>query len=361
MNDRVNKVIVKLGTPIKECLRIMNEAAMQVVIVVNNEDKLAGVVTDGDVRRGIIRNISFEEPIENIMNKNPISLRFPVEKADALELMRKYSIRHIPIVNYRNEVVDLILWNDFLESTKMVYSHKDTPVVIMAGGKGTRLDPFTKILPKPLIPLGERPIIEIIMESFSHYGFNRFIISLNYKGEMIKMYFSENPNNYCIEYIEEKDFLGTVGALALMEDKLQDTFIVSNCDVITDTNFDGLLRFHKENKSDATILGVIRHIKIPYGVLSMQNGNLAEILEKPEYSFIINSGIYVLEPDIVKLIEKGKPMDMTDLLVSAREKGLKVQVYTVTSSWFDVGEWEEYNKAVEFLKKYGEYKRGDDF
>lgn len=354
MDERYRKVLIRPNVCIREALKQMNESALQVLIVVDEENRIAGIVTDGDIRRSILRNISFEEPIEHIMSKNPITLEFPAKEAKALELMKKYSIKHIPIINEKQEVVDIILWSDFLNNGKVKFPLQNIPVVIMAGGKGTRLDPFTKILPKPLIPVGDKPIIEIIMERFSKYGFNKFIISLNYKGEMIKTYFSENQMGYYIEYIEEKEFLGTAGGLTLIEDKLQDTFLVSNCDIITDANFDALLSYHKENRNKATILAIIRNVKIPYGVLKMQNADLEEITEKPDYHFIVNSGVYVLESDIIDLIPKNQSVDMPDLLVLAKKKGFKVQVYPANCSWFDIGEWDEYKKAIEYMKKYGE-------
>ena len=353
MDERYRKVIVRQGTFIKEALKQMNEAAMQVLIVVNNENKIVGIVTDGDVRRGIIENISFEEPIEHIMNKNPITLKFPAKESEALELMRKYSIRHIPIVNENNEVVDLILWSDFLNNGKVTYHPKDTNVVIMAGGRGTRLDPFTKILPKPLIPIGEKTIIERIMDNFKKYGFNKFIITLKYKAEMIKTYLSESSKDYQIEFVEEDKYLGTAGGLALLKGKLKDTFILSNCDIIVDADFDGLLNYHKENSSEFTILGVTRYIKIPYGVLDVRGSDLERFIEKPEYHFIINSGVYVIEPEIINLIPIGESIDMPELLRLGQENNLKVQVYPVNCSWFDIGQWEEYNKAIEFIKRYG--------
>ena len=353
MSERYKQVLVRPNRSLKEAIKQMDKAALQVLIVADNEDKLLGIVTDGDVRRAIINAIDFKEPISSIMNKNPITMLYSGDKNEALKLMKKYVVRCIPVIDEENKVVGLVLWKDFLNDGKVSYPPKGVPVVIMAGGKGVRLDPFTKILPKPLIPIGEKPIIELIMDNFKKYGFNKFLISLNYRAEMIKMYFSENPTDYRIEYVQEKEFLGTAGSLSLIKSKLRDTFILSNCDIIIDTNFDRLLNYHKENKNKVTILAVIRHIKIPYGVLKMQNADLDEFIEKPEYHFIVNSGVYALEPDIIDLIPKNQPMDMPDLLLLAKKKGFKIQVYPMSCSWFDVGEWEEYKKATEYMGKYG--------
>ncbi len=351
--ERYKQVLVTPDKSLKEALKEMDKAALQVLIVVDDKNRILGIVTDGDARRAIINGIDFDEPVAIVMNKNPITIFSPTDKNKALELMKKYQIKHVPVVDSENRVIELILWKDFLDNGQVTYSRKDTFVFIMAGGRGTRLDPFTKILPKPLIPIGEKPIIELIMDNFRKYGFYRFLISLNYRAEMIKMYFSENSNNYRIGYIQEKDYLGTAGALSLAKGKLKATFILSNCDVIIDTNFDSLLNCHKKNNNKATILAVVRHTKIPYGVLKMQDADLEEIVEKPEYHFIVNSGVYVLEPDIIELIPKNQPIDMPELLSLAKKEGLRIQVHPMSCSWFDVGEWEEYKRATEHIRKYG--------
>ena len=353
MANRYKQVLVKLGISLRQALKQMDKAALQILIVVDDKGKLLGIVTDGDVRRAIINEVGFGEPIEKIMSKNPITMFPPADKDKALRLMKHHVIKHIPVVDKENRVIELILWEDFIENGEVAYSSKDTSVVIMAGGEGTRLEPFTRILPKPLIPMGEEPIIELVMDKFRKYGFSKFMISLGYKAEMLRMYFSENPNDYSIEYIQEKDFLGTAGSLALAKDQLQNTFIVSNCDIIIDTNFEDLLNYHKKNENKATILGVVRHIKIPYGILNLKNADLLEIVEKPEYDFIVNSGIYILEPELIDLIPRNQPMDMPDLLSLAKKKNLKIHVHPVSCSWFDVGQWEEYKKATEYMSKYG--------
>ncbi len=352
-SERYKQILIGPNIPLIEALKQMDEAALQVLVVVDDGDRLLGVVTDGDVRRGIINGVGFQEPVSTIMNAGAITLPSPVDKNRAIELMKRYEIRHIPVVGKENKVVGLLLWKDFLNNGEVSYASKNTVVVIMAGGEGTRLQPFTKILPKPLIPVGERPIIDTVMDNFKRHGFHRFLISLNYKAEMIKMYLSERMDDCEIRYIHEKEYTGTAGSLSLAKNELTDTFIVSNCDVIIDADFDNLLNYHRKNKSKATLLGAVRHMKIPYGVLSMHNGDLDEISEKPEYHFIVNSGIYVLEPGIVDLIPENRPMDMPCLLQAAQNEGFKVQVYPVSCSWFDVGEWEEYKRAVEHVNKYG--------
>ncbi len=353
-SEQYKKMLIKPDTPLKNALKQMDKAGLQVLLIVDEKEKLLGIVTDGDMRRAIIKDLDFRTPIQDIMTKNPIVISYKSNKDEALGLMKKYEIRHIPVVDEKNKIIDIFLWKDFLKNGEISCPIKNIPVIIMAGGKGKRLDPFTKILPKPLIPIEEKPVIEVIMDNFKKYGFNKFIIALNYKAEMIKMYFAENPNEYQIEYIQEKDFLGTIGALSLIKDKLNQLFIVSNCDVIIDANYDDLLNYHKQNNNQITILGVSRNINIPYGILNMKNecADFEEIIEKPDYHFIVNSGVYVLEPEIVDLIPTNQPTDMPELLVLAKKKGFKIQVYPVNCSWFDIGEWGEYKKAIEYMDKH---------
>lgn len=338
---------------VMEGVKQMNSNSMQILLIVDESKTLLGVVTDGDVRRALIENINFSSPIREIMNSNPTILTFPIEKKKALKTMKKLGIRHLPVVDNENKVSGLILWKDLFINGDIPINKKKNFIVIMAGGKGTRLDLFTKILPKPLIPIGEKPIIEHIIDKFYLYGFDNFLISLNYKADMIKTYFSDNHHNYAISYVQESDYLGTAGALSLCSNIIDDTFIVSNCDVIVDCNLDQLFNYHKKNSNHATILGSVQNVKIPYGVLHSDCQNLENIVEKPEYNFLINTGIYVLEPELIKLLPHNQPMDMPSLLLRAKEKGFKVQIFPMTCSWFDVGQWNEYKKALDYMTSLG--------
>lgn len=347
------KVLVNQNISLMEAVKLMNTSSMQILIVVDQNQRLLGVVTDGDIRRALLENVDFNNSIDAVMTRTPIILDDPPDKKKALSLMKEHQVKHIPLVDDEGRACGLLLWKDFFENGDVTVSRKPNTVVIMAGGRGSRLDLFTKILPKPLIPIGERPIIGHVMDNLGKYGFSKFLISINYKSEMIKAYFSENHLNYEIEYLHEKDFLGTAGSLSLGRSRLNDTFLVSNCDVIIDTNLDRLFCHHKENENHATILSTVRNIKIPYGVLKSNNTNLEDIIEKPEYNFVINSGIYVLEPEIIDLIEEGQAIDMPDLLLKAKDRGLKVHIYPMTCSWFDVGEWGEYKRALEHMTTLG--------
>jgi NDP-sugar pyrophosphorylase family protein len=221
----------------------------------------------------------------------------------------------------------------------------------MAGGKGTRLDPFTKIIPKPLIPLKDKPIIEHIMDRYFSRGFNRFVVIVNYKKEMIKLYFAENNLPYSIEFVEEPDYYGTAGGLYLLKDTINDTFVVVNCDTILESDYQSILHWHREKKYLITIVGAHKEIAVPFGVLKMDNGMLIDIDEKPNYDIFVNTGTYFLEPDVINLIGKNEQLCMDELIRRVgRESPDKVGVYPHWGGWFDVGQWDEYRKSLRYME-----------
>jgi len=241
-------------------------------------------------------------------------------------------------------IIDVINKKPFKKSSNI-------PVIIMAGGKGTRLDPFTRILPKPLIPIGNEPIIEIIMNEFSGYGVSEFHLTLNDKSKMIKAYFHDHSFKYKIHFIEEKKPLGTAGALRLIPLNNVCSIIVTNCDIIIKDDYNRIIEYHEEMENDITLIGSLQHYKVPYGVCKVgEKGNLKSIMEKPEYDYLSNTGFYILEKSILKLIPKDRYFDMTDLINKALGDNFKVGVYPVSDrSWIDIGQWEEYRKAVNAL------------
>jgi NDP-sugar pyrophosphorylase family protein len=271
------------------------------------------------------------------------------EKARAIMLKEK--IERIPVLSKDGKVMDVILWTDIFGEEDIVEERNilTNPVVIMAGGKGTRLDPFTKILPKPLIPIGNKPVIELIMEKFYQCGFNRFIYSLNYKKEYIKLFIKESNFPYIIDFVEEEDFLGTIGCLSLMKDKIDKTFFVTNCDSLMDVDYKSILDWHKEHDASLTIVGSHNEFRIPFGVLEMSDGRLEKILEKPVHDMIVNTGVYVIEPHVLSYVPDNKLFDMNELIEKILEKE-KVTVYPVCEGWFDIGQWKEYQDNLERLK-----------
>ena len=221
----------------------------------------------------------------------------------------------------------------------------------MAGGKGTRLEPFTRILPKPPIPIGNKPIIEIIIDKFREYRIDRFYLTVNFKSKMIKSYFDELSPDYSLHYLEESKPLGTSGSLKYLEGQISETFMVSNCDIIIDADYNEMVKYHREQGNLITMVASLKHYHIPYGICEIENGGtLKGIKEKPEYGFLVNTGMYVVEPKALNYLKKDEPLDFTQLIELIQKDGQKVGVFPVSEkSWLDTGEWEEYKKSLDQL------------
>lgn len=350
---KLKSLLISVDTTIKQTMQRLNETAEKVLFVVDEHTRLLGTVTDGDIRRGIINGLGFGDNIENVMYKNFLSLRFDIPEIEdcAKKIMLESKIEQIPVLNEKGEIIEVILWTDILEEKNRLKSRPlyQNQVVIMAGGKGTRLDPFTKILPKPLIPIGNKPVIELIMEKFYRSGFYKFIYTLNYKKEYIKLFLKENNFPYNTEWVEEEDFLGTAGSLYLLRNKLFETFFVANCDSLVEVDFEQVLKWHKEHKASVTIIGCHNEVKIPFGVLELSNGKLERIIEKPVHDVIINTGVYVMEPHIISYIPESEHVDMNTLIDSVAKKE-KISVFPIYGGWFDIGQWDEYKKSLEYFK-----------
>ena len=348
MNEnKLNGILCSPDMTIKEAMVALSNIRGQLLIVVGKNRKLLGVLADGDIRRALLKNTPFTTSISKIMSREPKKLLVSNKKA-AAKKMKEFSIKQIPVVDEKGRVQDIILWNDVIDR-EIELDKLNNSVFIMAGGRGTRLNPLTKILPKPLIPIGDKPIIEIIMDKCKKHGFYNFIISLNYKSAMIKHYFAENEYDASIEFREEDKPLGTAGSLCLVKNQIREPLIVTNCDVITDIDYRNLLMFHKEKDFKITMVGVVKQFTVPYGVLKTNNGHLLKITEKPEYDFLVNAGVYVIDPEILTLLNDNYCIDMPELLIMTKEKGYSVGVYPFSGEWIDVGQWEDYKNAVSHM------------
>jgi len=348
--DKLKSLLVPPDITIKQAMQNLNESAQQILFVTDEHLRLLGTVTDGDIRRAIIRGSGFTDGIDAIMNRKYSFLRWKPTSLveEAKELMVGREIEQLPILDEEGVVVDVILWTDMLDRKSQpapILPHTNY-VVIMAGGKGTRMDPFTRIFPKPLIPIGEKTIIEVIMDRFHKSGFQKFILTLNYKKEYIKIFLHESDMPYSVEWVEETDFMGTAGSLSLLKDKLQETFIVANCDSLLDVNVSDVLAWHKEQGAAMTVIGCYNEVKIHFGVLELGNGKLQRILEKPTHDVIINTGIYIMEPHVINYIDDGKEENMDKLIGKLIAADENVTVYPIHSGWLDIGRWDQYKQAL---------------
>ncbi|MBE6047063.1 MAG: CBS domain-containing protein [Clostridium sp.] len=354
MNE-VNHLTIDKNKNIRDAMKKIDKESSQIVFVIDEEEHLLGTITDGDIRRWILKNGSMDELVVKVMNKHPTIL-YEQEKNKAYKVMKDKSIKAIPILDDDNKIIDVV----FLYSYRNRKSKnlKDTPIVIMAGGLGTRLYPYTKILPKPLIPIGDTPILERIITKFNDYGAIDFYLTVNYKKNMIKSYFNElTERNYHINYVEEKIALGTGGSLSLLKDKIDKTFFVSNCDILVEADYQDILKYHKRSHNKVTVVTSMKNYTIPYGVFDLnEKGKIVDVKEKPECSYLINIGMYVLEPDVIDDIPYGKYFDLPSIIENYVKDEINVGVYPISeNSWMDMGQISEMKQMIKFIEEKENY------
>jgi dTDP-glucose pyrophosphorylase len=349
--NNINKLKVRDTSTIRNAFKQMDLGGISFCVIVSDNDIVVGVLSDGDFRRAILNNIELGEEVSVIINKVFFSVNKIYEKHEIEEIFHDSLVQCVPVIE-GNLLIDVITRENFYGISESIHKEQlDNSVVIMAGGKGARLDPFTRILPKPLIPVGIDPIIKVIMDDFHAYGISDFHVSLNDKGRMIKAYFCDHDLNYNINFIEESKPLGTAGALKYLHGDLNNPFFVSNCDIIVKCDYKEVLEFHIDRGYDLTIIGSMQHHVVPYGVCEINNGgDLIGIREKPEYDYITNTGMYLMQPEVLKYIPNEVYFDMTTLIGELQKNNLRVGVFPVSSqSWFDVGQWPEYEKTSNFF------------
>lgn len=321
-----------------EAMEHLGKVARKVLFVARNGQFVAAL-TDGDIRRWILKKGNLEAKVKDVANYNPRYLH-EKDKALAKEYMKKHSIEALPILNLENDIVSVVLWNDEeVESKKTL----GAPVVIMAGGLGTRLYPYTKILPKPLIPVGDLPIAEHIINSFRRYNCKKFYLIINHKKNMIKAYFNETEKDYEIIYIDEDKPLGTGGGLSLLKGQINTTFILSNCDILIDEDYAKIYQFHKREKNLITMISSLKNFKIPYGVIELgENGEISKMKEKPELSFFTNTGCYIVEPKVIDDMVENMAIGFPDIIDKHKNAGEKIGLYPISeNSWLDMGQLDE--------------------
>lgn len=351
-NSRLSQFIGNCNMTIVDAMEMIDKNASGVLFIVDDQKKLAGCLTDGDIRRWLITTAKLTSNVTLAMTETPICLN-EGKMDDAVTIMKQRKIAALPVVDANGKLLDVILRSDFdkvgVDSKKP--SLAGVPVVVMAGGRGTRLYPYTKILPKPLIPIGDTPIVERIMNYYTGYGIKKFYMTVNYKKEMIRSYFSNGDFPFEVTYVEEDEPLGTGGSLKLIKDKFDKPLFVTNCDTLIIADYDKVYDFHVKNRNVITMVAALKNTTIPYGVLhTKENGELVGMEEKPKLSHMINTGMYVVDSNVIELIPDNCIFHMTHLVEKVRERGQRVGVYPVSEdSFLDMGEFDEMHRMEEKL------------
>ncbi len=349
--DKIKNRSISLCNSILEALKLMDSSKAKLLFVFNN-NKFEGLLTIGDIQRAILQDVNLADSVSSILDKNKIYASVDEGVEDIKKKMSRLRAECMPVVDGDGNLVKVYSWKDlFGNKAQTEYPSLNIPVVIMAGGMGSRLAPLTNIYPKPLIPIGEKTIVESIMDKFVKYECHDFYMSVNYKADTIKNYFDfiNNPN-YNVSYFQEDKPMGTAGSLRLLKDKINSTFFVSNCDILIEEDYANILEYHRSNKNELTVVAAVKTISIPYGtIITGENGLLESIEEKPTLSFKINTGLYILEPSLLKDIPD-EFFHITHLMEKLKAQGRRVGVYPISQNdWKDMGDWKEYLKLIDVL------------
>ena len=349
-NQELQKFIGSEKLTVLEAMQKIDQNSYGILFLIDTFGHLTGCITDGDIRRFFLSGGQMNSVVVKAANRTP-KVANTVDEAKHLYHKKNYIA--IPIVDDEKIVIDLYA-GEVGNIIKKRHNPLNIPVVINAGGKGTRLDPYTRVLPKPLIPVGELPIIEHIMMEYQSYCCNEFHIIVNYKKDLIKAYFADVERRYSITWYDEEKPLGTGGGLSFLRDKFNDTFFFANCDALLTANYDSMIRFHKDNGNTITMICAYKNLNIPYGVVEIgANGLIKNMKEKPLMSFLTNTGIYIVEPEVIEDVEDGESIGFPDIIEREKKKGKRVAVFPVSENdWMDMGQLPELEKMR--IKLYGE-------
>jgi dTDP-glucose pyrophosphorylase len=334
-------ILLKSDSTIKEALLLIDSGAMRIALIVDDSEKLIGTLTDGDIRRGLLNNLALSDSIESVIFRTPTICKITDSKEKILEVALAKKIYQIPIVDEDGMLVGIEEVETLLKSDS-----KTNRVVLMVGGLGTRLRPLTDHTPKPMLKVGDKPILETIILNFKKHGFTNILLSVSYKAEVIESYFGNGSNfGVNIEYIHEEKRMGTAGALSLMRERLNEAFFVMNGDLLTNLNFENMMEYHLKNSSLAT-MGVREYdFQVPYGVVNVDGKNILSIEEKPTHHFFVSGGVYVLDNQILDLIPNNEYYDMPTLFENVIAKKMKSLSFPIREYWLDIGRLEEFKKA----------------
>ncbi|EPC3541698.1 nucleotidyltransferase family protein [Aeromonas hydrophila] len=350
MSKNWEKVVLSTKHTVHDALTVINAAALRICLVVDDKRHLLGVVTDGDIRRAILSNVALTQSVTEVMNKTPITVSAKLSRAQLLDTMSSYSILSLPVLNETGQLIGLETWER--ATSQPTYNN---PVLIMAGGFGTRLKPLTDTCPKPMLKIGDKPILETLLNQFIKAGFKNIYISTHYMPELIADYFGDGSAwGANIKYIHEKKPLGTGGALGLLPAELPKLpLIMMNGDVLTTVDFNSLLDFHIQNGSDATMCVREYSYQIPYGVITGEGNNITSMVEKPVHHFFVNAGIYVVNPHIVRSVTKEERIDMPTLLEKHMQENKCISMFPLHEYWLDIGRMEDFNRAQSDIATLG--------
>lgn len=355
-ND-LSELLIRPEISIKEAVKVIDKAAKQIVLVVDKENKLLGTITDGDIRRGIIKGIDLENKVTEIMNEKFFSLPYDTPREEIMAVFKQKTYHQIPLINEKGIIKDVAILNELIKGQR-----KENKVVLMVGGLGTRLRPLTKDTPKPLLPVGDRPILQTIIEQFKSYGYYRFVFCTNYKADQIEEFFGSGDRfEIEIEYVKEKKRLGTAGALSLLDEKVDYPFIVMNGDLLTRLNFDSMMKYHQDGNYKMTIGSREYSYQIPYGVVDIKDEVVNDLVEKPSHSVFVNAGVYILNPELLEMVPFNKFYDMTDLINELIEEEKTVGAFPIREYWADIGQHADYQKAQEeYWSRFAQVAAGSE-
>lgn len=341
-------LIISADSTILEGLKQMDQVSHKLLIVQIN-DKYEGLLSIGDIQRAVIKNIALKSPIRGIMRHDYITAK-PDDSVQVIkELMLNIRAEFMPVIDFDGKIKKVYFWEDFFSESKLAPAAQfNLPVVIMAGGIGSRLRPLTSVLPKALLPIREKTMLEEIFDRFELYGCKKFYVTINYKADLIRYYVKTLALPFEVNFIEEPKPMGTAGSLSLLKGKVDKTFFVTNCDILVEDDYSMILKYHEEQKNEITIVAAMKHLPVTYGVIETgSSGQLTSFIEKPELTLKINTGMYILEPHLIDEIPSFRATDLTDLIRKLKEAGRTIGVFPISqSSWVDIGEWSEYLKTA---------------
>lgn len=346
--DFWRKALLREGATMQDAIRNLNESAQQITLIVSDDGVLTGTVTDGDIRRGLLRGLTLDAPVDSIVNRKPLVVPPLLGRESVLQFMQANLLLQLPIVDERRRVVGLHVWNEL-----MVPAQRGNTMIIMAGGRGVRLLPHTESCPKPLLPVGGKPMLEHIIERARAEGITHFVLSVHYLGHMIEEHFGDGSRwGVRIEYLREPAPLGTAGALSLLEERPSAPFVVSNGDVLTDIRYGELVDFHTRHGAAATMAVRLHEWQHPFGVVHTKGVDIVGFEEKPVARTHINAGIYVLDPSSLDVLGPGQHCDMPALFVQLKDQGARTIVYPMHEPWIDAGDAEDFERAqAEHLRR----------